>query len=134
MLFYILVFVILLVILISYLNKHTEIRGVKLLPYLLMLIITPIYAVLQRTILVHIFGTSSLYTEQIIHNNIFHMGVHINELTAVVYGFITIAMLILGMIFSKKIENKNNRITYIISIFFENAILAFLLCKILMLA
>ena len=78
-----------------------------------MLIITPIYNILDNIIFVEVFGCGCVPIAQ---TNMFNIDFNANDLRRLVYGVIALAMFILGIILSKNIESKKKKATYIITI------------------
>ena len=122
----ILIAVILVVILIVYLKNKGFVVS---LPYLLMFFITPIYSILDQNIFVKVFGCGCVPSAQ---TNMLNIAFNANDLRVVVYTVITMAMVIVGTILAKKLENKKEKMTYIITILLFNSLLTFEICKIAM--
>lgn len=99
------------------------------LPYLLMIFMTPIYAILDRTIFVKILGCGCVPSAQ---TNMFNIAFNANDLRVVIYAVLTICMVILGAFFTKKLESKKEKIIYLITILAFNSFLAFQICKLMM--
>ena len=122
----ILILAILVVILMIYLKSKGFIIS---LPYLLMIFITPIYSILDQNIFVKVFGCGCVPVAQ---TNMLNIAFNANNLRSVVYTVITIAMVILGAVLSKKLESKKEKAIYIVSILLFNSLLAFEICKLAM--
>ncbi len=99
------------------------------LPYLLMIIITPIYAVLDHTVFVKVFGCGCVPSAQ---TNMLNIPFNANDLRAVVYIGITIISLILGIFLSKKLDNKKSKALYFITILAFNILLTYEVCQVSM--
>ncbi len=116
----VIILVLLAIFVIRYVSSNNEIRGVKILPYYLMICIMPIYYILDRTIFINMFPSTPILatTPNFISFNA-------NDLRAIVYIIITILCFILGIIFSSQLQKKKDKIIYVLSIFLFNVVLAF---------
>lgn len=99
------------------------------LPYLLMIIITPIYAVLDHTVFVKVFGCGCVPSAQ---TNMFNIPFNANDLRSVVYIAITVISLILGIFLSKKLDSKKSKALYFITILAFNILLTYEVCQVSM--
>lgn len=119
--------VILLVIFIVWIMLFIKNRKTILsLPYLLMIFITPIYNILDSRIFVEIFGCGCVpYTQ----TNMLNIAFNANDLRIVVYNVIVIIMTILGIVLSRKFENKKSKLIYVVTIILVNLLLAAYICS-----
>lgn len=104
-------------------------KAIKVLPYLLMPFITPVYNFLDQKLFVKIFGCGCVPIAQ---TNMLNINFNANNLRRVVYSVITIAVFILGIFLSKNIENKKNKNIYLITIVVFNSLLALNICQMYM--
>lgn len=104
-------------------------KAIGALPYLFMLFITPIYNILDQKIFVDIFGCGCVPYAQ---TNMLNVNFNANNLRFVVYNVIVVIMTILGIVLSRKFENKKTTITYIVSIILVNVLLAYKICQLYM--
>lgn len=122
--------VLLLILVISYIAIYLKNKKFILaLPYLLIIFIAPIYGILDRTVFVKIFGCGCVPIAQ---TNMLNIAFNANDLRVVVYTVLTVLMVILGLLFSKKLENKKEKIIYIATILLCNSFIAFEICKLMM--
>lgn len=104
-------------------------KAILALPYLLILFITPIYNILDQKVFVKVFGCGCVpYTQ----TNMFNINFNANNLRFVVYIILSIALTILGIFLSKRIESKILKIIYVITIFVINILLTFKICQLCM--
>lgn len=122
--------IILVIILVLWVIIYLKNKKVILsLPYLFMIFLTPIYNILDQKIFVEIFGCSCVpYTQ----TNMFNIDFNANDLRLVVYNILAVAITILGLFLSKKIESKKLKIIYVLTILVFNSLLAFKICQLYM--
>lgn len=122
--------IILVIILVLWVIIYLKNKKVILsLPYLLMIFLTPIYNILDQKIFVEIFGCGCVpYTQ----TNMFNIDFNANDLRLVVYNILAVAITILGLFLSKKIESKKLKIIYVLTILVFNILLAFKICQLYM--
>ena len=89
------------------------------LPYLLIIFITPFYIFLDQHILVEILGCGCVPMYQ---TNMLNIPFNANDLRIVVYSILTIICLIIGVLLSKKIDNKVHKIIYVLLILIFNVL------------
>ena len=104
-------------------------NAIKALPYLLMIFITPFYNFLDQNVFVEIFGCGCVPSVQ---TNMFNIDFNANDLRRLVYSVLAIAVIILGIFLSKKIEIKKKKAVYIITIAVFNILLALKICQMYM--
>ena len=122
--------IILLVLLVTWIILYIKNKNaIKALPYLLMIFITPFYNFLDQKVFVEIFGCGCVPVAQ---TNMFNIDFNANDLRRVVYSVITIAVFVLGIILSKKIESKSKKTIYLITILVFNVLLALKTCQMYM--
>ena len=122
----IIVLVILILWIIIYVKNKKSILS---LPYLLMIFFTPVYNILDQKIFVKIFGCGCApYTQ----TNMFNIDFNANDLRILVYNILAVAITILGIVLSKKIESKKIKIVYILTILAFNILLAYKIWKLCM--
>lgn len=122
--------IILLIILVLWIIIYLKNKKVILsLPYLLMIFFTPIYNILDQKIFVEIFGCGCVpYTQ----TNMFNIDFNANDLRLLVYNILAVAITVLGLFLSKKIESKKIKIIYILTILVFNILLAFKISQLYM--
>lgn len=104
-------------------------KSIRMLPYLLMIFITPIYNILDQKIFVEIFGCGCVpYTQ----TNMLNINFNANNLRLAVYNIMVVIMTILGTVLSRNFESKKNRIIYISTIILVNLLIAFKICRLYM--
>lgn len=124
----IIVLVIVMIITIKYISDNEKIRGTKLLPYLLMICMTPIYVILDNAIFKKILPCAPINIENV------QKTLSSNDLRAIVYTVIAILMIILGLIFSRKLSSKKDKIIYNVLVILLNVVFTFTLCEFMMCA
>lgn len=102
---------------------------VRSLPYLIMLVVTPFYNILDSLFLVDVFGCGCVPSAQ---SNMFNIDFNANDLRQTVYSVITILMVVLGIRISRNFENKILRVVYCSGVFVVNAVLAVQICRMFM--
>ena len=122
--------IILLIILVLWIIIYLKNKKVILsLPYLLMIFFTPIYNILDQKIFVEILGCGCVpYTQ----TNMFNIDFNANDLRLLVYNILAVAITVLGLFLSKKIESKKIKIIYILTILVFNILLAFKISQLYM--
>lgn len=122
--------IVLLIILVLWIIVYLKNKKIILsLPYLLMIYLTPIYNILDQKIFVEIFGCGCVpYTQ----TNMFNIDFNANDLRLLVYNILAVAITILGLFLSKKIESKKIKIIYFLTIFLFNILLAFKISQLYM--
>ena len=122
--------IVLLIILVLWIMVYLKNKKIiLLLPYLLMIFLTPIYNILDQKIFVEIFGCGCVpYTQ----TNMFNIDFNANDLRLLVYNILAVAITVLGLFLSKKIESKKIKIIYILTIFVFNIFLAFKISQLYM--
>lgn len=122
--------IILLGVLVAWIMLYIKNKSaIKALPYLLMIFITPFYNILDQKVFVEIFGCGCVPTAQ---TNMFNIDFNANDLRRLVYSLIAIAVFVLGLFLSKKIESKKKKTIYIITILIFNILLALKICQMYM--
>lgn len=120
----------LLILLVAWIMLYIKNKNViKALPYLLMIFITPLYNILDQKVFVEVFGCGCVPTAQ---TNMFNIDFNANDLRRLVYSVIAIAVFVLGLFLSKKIESKKKKAIYIITILVFNILLALKICQMYM--
>ncbi len=90
------------------------------LPYITLLIFTPIYNALDRMFFIKIFGCGCVPIAQ---TNMFNIGYNANDLRMSVFSVLTLVLTAFGYRLSQTFENKANRMVYCVGIFVVNVIL-----------
>ena len=122
--------IILLIVLVTWIILYIKNKNaIKALPYLLMTFITPFYNILDQKVFVEIFGCGCVPVAQ---TNMFNIDFNANDLRRLVYSTIVIAVLVLGIFLSKKVESKKKKIIYIVTILVFNILLALKICQMYM--
>lgn len=123
--------ILLLIILVVWVIVYKKNKKVLLvLPYLLMIFITPIYNILDQKVFVEIFGCGCVPSAQ---TNMFNINFNANNLRLIVYSILAIIITTLGLFLSKKIDSKKIKaILYVVTIFITNMLLTFKICQLYM--
>ncbi len=93
------------------------------LPYLLITFITPIYNFLDKNIFVKVLGFDGINVDNLTG------GFDANDLRKLIYVVFGILEIILGLVVSKRLERKEAKIIYMISIIIVNILLSIALYK-----
>ncbi len=93
-----------------------------IIPYILIVIFTPIYLILDKMFFVKIFGCGCVPIAQ---TNMFNIPFNANNLKFWVFFIFSIIMLLLQLHFTKNIDNKAIRIVLCVTTFILNIIIAF---------
>lgn len=101
----------------------------RTLPYLVMPVFTPFYILLDKVLLVDIFGCGCVPSTQ---TNMLNIPFNANDLRWTVYFLLTIGMTFLGLRFSKALQHKWTKIVYVAGIPAFNLILTFWICRMFM--
>lgn len=126
MIWNILLLIILVIWIVVYIKNK---KAILALPYLLMSFITPFYNILDQKVFVEIFGCGCVPSAQ---TNMFNIDFNANDLRFVVYNVLAILIFTLGILLSKKLDNKKSKVIYIISILVLNLLLAYKICQLYM--
>lgn len=100
---------------------------ILILPYVLILIITPFYNILDRNYFIEIFGCGCV---PLTKTNMLNIDFNANDLRAVIYLVILLSMIILGLFLSKYLKNKKLKVVYLGTIILWNVFLALEICKV----
>jgi len=92
-------------------------KSIKLIPFIGMSAITPLYNALDQKYFINIFGNS---TQNILMNA--------NGFRILIFFIITILMTFLAKFISRNFKEKDHKFRYIISVFVFNLIWGFLIC------
>lgn len=87
------------------------------LPYLLIVFISPFYMFLDQHIFVKVFGCGCVPITQ---TNMFNIPFNANDLREVIYSVLIVVCTIIGIILSKRIQNKFFKVLYILLILLFN--------------
>lgn len=110
-------------------SVYNDSKLILSIPYILILIITPIYSILDRLIFVKVFGCGCVPDVQ---ENMFNIPFNANDLRFTVYAIATVLMTVLGIKLSKSIQNKWIKLVYVVSILVFNAAFGLWICKVSM--
>jgi len=97
-------------------------KAIMLLPCFAMIIITPIYNMLDKKYFVKLLGTPA--STPWVYNSF-----SANTLRWTVYDFLVVIMFIIAIYLSKKIKNERNRKVYLAAVLFLNIVLEYVICK-----
>ena len=100
-----------------------------IMPFLIIFVVTPIYNILDRLILVKVFGCGCVPSAQ---SNMLNSAFNANDLRLLVYGILIIGMVVLATIFSKIFTSKFLRFLYTITVFGVNVLISILICRAMM--
>ena len=95
-------------------------RIVLILPFIIIPVFIPIYAILDNLFLVDIFGCGCVPSVQ---TNMFNIPYNANNLRSTVFSVLTIILSIYGFKFSKNLKNKLIRAIYCVTVIAFNSIL-----------
>lgn len=104
-------------------------KALFVLPYLLIVFITPFYNILDSKIFVEIFGCGCVPITQ---TNMFNIAFNANDLRRLIYFIISILMLLLGIKISKNFKSKRVRVIYNVSILILNLLATYQICQLYM--
>lgn len=97
-----------------------------IIPYIIMPIITPFYNILDRVLIVEVFGCGCVPSVQI---NMFNIDFNANDFRLVFYSVLTVVLTCFSVKMSMKLSKMPLRILYGISVFAVNALLCMGICK-----
>lgn len=119
--------IVILIIAVIFLAIYLRKKQFKMaVPYLGLILITPVYSLLDQNIFVKVFGCGCVPSAQ---TNMLGIAFNANDLRVVVYSIMTVLMGILGAIFAKKLNSKKEQIIYLITIIVFNSLLTYEICK-----
>ena len=95
-------------------------------PYMVMLLITPFYSMLDRLVIVEVFGCGCVPGAQ---SNMLNIAFNANDFRLVFYSALTVGATLLSVKMSKGIFPKGRRALYCGSVFVINALLCISICK-----
>lgn len=105
--------------------KQSKVRF--LIPYFVILIVTPLYNLLDTTIFVKVFGCGCVpYIKQ----NMLSIPMNANHLRFFILILLTILSTLFGVKISKHWKETSSKFLYYLSIIFINLILTLIICKI----
>ena len=96
------------------------------IPYVLMLIITPFYSLLDRLVIVEVFGCGCVPGAQ---SNMFHIAFNANDFRHVFYSALTVGVTFFSVKITKRVSSKWLRAVYCGSVFAINMLLTMGICK-----
>ena len=98
-------------------------------PYVVMLLITPIYNILDRKIFVEVFGCGCVPIAQ---TNMLNIDFNANDLRRTVYTIIACLMLAWGIQISKTFKDRTAKVIYCVTIFVVNIVVMNYICRMYM--
>lgn len=101
-------------------------KWVVVIPFIIMMVVTPFYNIVDSLIFVDVFGCGCVPAVQ---SNIFNIPYNANDLRWTVYCILTLLMSILGVRFSKAFENKVVKVMYVLAVVVFNFALMCWICK-----
>ena len=101
-------------------------RLIRTWPFIIMPMFIPIYSVLDKLILVDIFGCGCVPSAQ---TNMFNISFNANDLRLTVFAILTVGVSVFGIVLSKKIELKVVKMLYCSGTVLFNVLLAIWFCK-----
>lgn len=110
-------------------SVYNDSKLILIIPYILVLIMTPFYGILDRLVFVEVFGCGCVPDVQ---ENMFGIPFNANDLRFTVYAVVTALMTVLGIKLSKSIPNKWIKLVYAVSILVFNAAFGLWICKVSM--
>lgn len=100
-----------------------------IVPYVVMLLMTPFYNILDSKIFVDVFGCGCVPVAQ---SNMFNIDFNANDLRRTVYSIVACLMLAWGIHISKAFRDRTAKIIYCVTIFVFNIILTNYICRMYM--
>lgn len=104
-------------------------KMVAVMPLILMLIIIPIYRILDNLILVDIFGCGCVPSTQ---SNMFNIPFNANDLRLTVFAVVTVVLSIWSIFISKTFQRKISKLLYCLAVILLNVMLTLWTVKIFM--
>jgi len=95
-------------------------KALLILPYLLLLFVTPIYNILDQRFFIQLFGCGCVPSVQ---SNVFNIPFNANDLRFMIYVIFNLILFALSFKYSKGFYSKRKRIFYILSILLFNILL-----------
>lgn len=95
-------------------------KMVAVMPLILMLIIIPIYKILDNLILVDIFGCGCVPSTQ---SNMFNIPFNANDLRLTVFAVVTVVLSIWSIFISKTFQRKISKLLYCLTVILLNVML-----------
>ena len=95
-------------------------KMVAVMPLILMLIIIPIYKILDNLILVDIFGCGCVPSTQ---SNMFNIPFNANDLRLTVFAVVTVVLSIWSIFISKTFQKKSSKLLYCLAVILLNVML-----------
>lgn len=95
-------------------------KMVAVMPLILMLIIIPIYKILDNLILVDIFGCGCVPSTQ---SNMFNIPFNANDLRLTVFAVVTVVLSIWSIFISKTFQRKISKLLYCLAVILLNVML-----------
>lgn len=106
-----------------------KIKVMNVMPFLIMLIVTPFYNILDSILLVDVFGCGCVPSVQ---TNMLNIPFNANDLRLTVYLALTIAMLVWGIRRAKRMSGKSIKVLYCAAILLWNLFLTGSIVKMFM--
>ena len=99
---------------------------VTILPFLTMLIFTPIYIILDKLILVDVLGCGCVPSTQ---TNMLNIPFNANDLRMTVFAVLTIALSVWSISIAKKFDKKIGKVLYCFTVLLLNIMLSLWVVK-----
>ena len=96
------------------------------IPYIAMLIITPIYSLLDRYVIVEILGCGCVPSAQ---TNMLNIAFNANDFRYVFYSTLTVLLTIISVKISREVTAKGTRVLYCAGVLVINALFCMWICK-----
>ncbi len=109
--------------------KHKMSKIFFIAPYVVMLLITPIYNMLDRRVFVEVFGCGCVPIAQ---TNMLNIAFNANDLRRTVYSILACLMLAWGLQISKAFSDRTAKVIYCVTIFAFNIVLMNYICRMYM--
>lgn len=109
--------------------KNRKSKVLYIVPYLVMLLMTPIYNILDRRVFVEVFGCGCVPIAQ---TNMLNIDFNANDLRRTVYTIIACLMLAWGIQISKTFKDRTAKVIYCVTIFVVNIVVMNYICRIYM--
>ncbi len=101
----------------------------NVMPFLIMLIITPFYNILDKVFLVEVFGCGCVLIAQ---TNMLNIPYNANDLRLTVYLSLTIGLFVWSILRARHFQRKSVKIIYCSAVIAWNLVLAELIVKVFM--
>ena len=110
-------------------EKNSVKKIFMVVPYLLMLLITPIYNILDRKVFLEVFGCGCVPIAQ---TNMLNIDFNANDLRRTIYTIIACLMLAWSIQISKSFKDRTAKVLYCTTVFAVNIVVMNYICRMYM--